>query len=225
VRGAVLLPGVVTIASIAAGACSGEPAAAARSQPVDPAALRAQEERFDRDRRPDLVVAALALRPGAVVADVGAGTGLMTLHLARAVGDGGRVVATDIDGAVLDMLGTRIDAAGLGGRIERRVVAPDQPGLEAGGYDAILLAQVDNYLADRVTWLRAALPALRPGGRLVITNRLHHRAAALEAAARAGLHRLSESTDAPGQFIAVFTAGTAGTTTPGTPPSPAETTP
>jgi precorrin-6B methylase 2 len=224
VRGAVLLPGVVTIATIAAGACSGEPAAAARSQPVDPAALHAQEERFDRDRRPDLVVAALALRPGAVVADVGAGTGLMTLHLARAVGDGGRVVATDIDGAVLDMLGTRIDAAGddIGRRIERRVVAPDQPGLEPGGYDAILLAQVDNYLADRVTWLRAALPALRPGGRLVITNRLHHRAAALEAAERAGLHRLSESTDAPGQFIAVFTAGT---TTPGTTPAPAETTP
>jgi hypothetical protein len=40
---------------------------------------------------------------------------------------------------------------------------------------------------------------------LVITNRLHHRAAALEAAERAGLARASESTDAPGQFIAVFT--------------------
>jgi precorrin-6B methylase 2 len=204
VRGAALFLGLVACHA----ACNGDPAAAARgpSSRSDPDALRAQETRFDRERRPDLVISALALRPGAVVADVGAGTGLMTLHLARAVGDSGRVVATDVDGAVLDMLGTRIDAAGddIGRRIERRVVAPDQPGLEPGTYDAILLAQVDNYLADRVAWLRAAVPALRPGGRLVITNRLHHRAAALEAAERAGLARASESTEAPGQFIAVF---------------------
>jgi precorrin-6B methylase 2 len=188
-------------------ACKGEPAAADESNdaPHSIAGLRAQQDRFDRERRPELVVAALGLAPGAVVADIGAGSGLMTVHLARAVGDRGRVIATDIDGAVLDMLGTRIDAAGLGARIERRVVAPDQPGLEPGSCDAILLAQVDHYLGDRVRWLRAAAPALRPGGRIVITNRLHHRQAALDAADRAGLRRSSESTDAPGQFIAVFT--------------------
>jgi predicted O-methyltransferase YrrM len=199
---------VVAVALLGLGAlelaCQGEVA----ERRTAPGALEAQQSRFDQDRRPDLVVAALDLTPGEVVADVGAGTGLMTTHLARAVGPGGRVVATDIDATVLAMLDARLAAAGLDGRIERRVVAPGAPGLERAGYDAILLAQVDHYLGDRVAWLRAAIPALRPGGRVVITNRLHHRRAALEAAARAGLRRLSESTDAPGQFIAAFAVDT-----------------
>ena len=194
---------VVLAVAVALGACRGEPAAA-QDQPDRAGALRDQQARFDRDRRPDLVIAALGARPGSVIADVGAGTGLMTVHVARAVGAAGRVVATDVDGAVLDMLATRIDAAGLAARVERRIVAPDAPGLEPATYDAILLAQVDHYLGDRVAWLRAAIPALKPGGRLVITNRLHHRRDALDAAERAGLERISESAEAPGQFIAVL---------------------
>ncbi len=48
------------------------------------------------------MIRALALHPGMVVADVGAGTGLLTAHLARAVSPGGRVVATDIDPLAAD---------------------------------------------------------------------------------------------------------------------------
>ena len=168
-----------------------------------------EQARFDRERRPDLIVAALGLRPGSVVADIGAGTGLLTVHLARAVNPGGRVVATDVDGAVLDLLDNRVTAAGLGRVVERRVVAPDTPGLEPATYDAILLAEVDHYFTDRVAWLRAAIPALKPGGRIVIANRTYHRGPALAAAAAAGLHLDAESTEVPGQFIATFTVAAA----------------
>jgi len=202
-------------------ACKGEPARAqetaeagsSQATPVDPGPD--EQARFDRERRPDLVVAALGLKPGSVVADIGAGTGLLTVHLARAVSPGGKVVATDVDGAVLDLLDHRIAAADLGTVVERRVVAADSPGLEAGTYDAILLAEVDHYFSDRVAWLKAAIPALKPGGRIVIANRTYHRAPAMEAAARAGLHLDAESTEVPGQFIATFTVatGAAGSTT------------
>ena len=45
----------------------------------------------------------------------------------------------------------------------------------------ILLAQVDHYFQDPVSWLKKAVKALAPGGKIVITNRVHHRTDGLEA--------------------------------------------
>ena len=61
---------------------------------------------LDRDEReaeeaPSKAIAALGIRPGAVVADVGAGSGYYTVRLARAVGGTGRVVATDLQPGML----------------------------------------------------------------------------------------------------------------------------
>jgi len=175
-----------------------------RAPTARPPTDTSEQARFDSEREPARIVAALGLKPGMVVADVGAGTGLLTVHLARAVAPGGKVVATDVDNGVLDMLASRVEAIGLTAVVERRVVASDTPGLEAGTYDAILLSEVDHYFADRVAWLRAAMPALKPGGKVVITNRTYHRAPALDAARAAGLHLDQEVTDVPGEFIATF---------------------
>jgi len=169
------------------------------------ASLVDEQADFDRDRHPDELLAAVALKPGDVVADIGAGTGLLTVHVARAVSPGGRVVATDVDGAVLDLLSTRLRAAGLDCVVERRVVKPDDPGLEPSTYDVILLSQVDNYFDDAAAWLRRAAPALVPGGTIAITNRTFHRAGAMAAADAAGLTLLRENDDVPGQYIAIFT--------------------
>jgi ubiquinone/menaquinone biosynthesis C-methylase UbiE len=166
-----------------------------------------EQARFDAERRPEKVVEALGIHAGSRVADIGAGSGLLTAHLARAVKPNGRVVATDIDGAVLDLLQSRLAAAGLADLVERRVVAAEQPGLEAASYDAILLAEVDHYFSDEVGWLKEATRALKPGGRIVISNRIHHRQRSMAAAQRAGLKLVSESTPVPTHFIAVFTAG------------------
>jgi predicted O-methyltransferase YrrM len=164
------------------------------------------QQSFDRERQPEVLIKALGLAPGKVVADIGASTGLLTVHVARAVTPGGSVVATDIDGAVLELLRARMAAAGYDRIVEGRVVEPTEPGLEPGKYDAILLAQVDHYFDDRVAWLKKALPALKPGGKLAIANRMHHRAAALAAAQAAGFRLVTEISDVPGQFVAVFEA-------------------
>ena len=166
-----------------------------------------EQARFDAERRPEKVVEALALKPGSRVADVGAGTGLLTVHLAKAVAPNGTVVATDIDGAVLELLQSRLAAAGLADIVERRVVGSETPGLEAGAYDAILLAEVDHYFTDEVAWLKAATEALKPEGRIVISNRIHHRTKSMGAAEKAGLVLVEQSTPVPTHFIAVFKAG------------------
>jgi 2-polyprenyl-3-methyl-5-hydroxy-6-metoxy-1,4-benzoquinol methylase len=153
-----------------------------------------EQTRFDKERQPRKVIEALKLVPGSRVADVGAGSGLLTIHLARAVAPSGRVVATDIDGQVLDLLHQRLAAEGLADIVERRIVDADKPGLEAGLYDAILLAEVDHHFSDAVAWLKAAIPALKPTGRIVISNRIYV----------AGLVLEHESTPVPSHFIAVF---------------------
>jgi 2-polyprenyl-3-methyl-5-hydroxy-6-metoxy-1,4-benzoquinol methylase len=207
---------VVTLAVLvvaAAAGCDRSPAKGPATKPaVEPGqgtgstVTRDQDEqsRFDRERRPDLIVAALGLGPGKHVADIGAGSGLLTVHLARAVLPDGKVVATDIDAAVLDLLAARLHAAGVDQVVERRVVKEDDPGLEAGQYDAILLSEVDHYFADPVAWLRAAAPALKPNGRLVITNRIHHKAQSLAAAQKAGLILVQVTSPIPSHFIAIY---------------------
>lgn len=165
-----------------------------------------EQARFDSERRPEKVVEALGIKPGSRVADVGAGTGLLTVHLARAVSPNGTVVATDIDGAVLELLQARLETVGLADVVERRVVGAETPGLEAAAYDAILLAEVDHFFQDPVAWLKSAQEALKPSGRIVISNRIHHRAKSMASCQKAGLELLAESTPVPTHFIAVFVA-------------------
>src|SRR5689334_15770776 len=58
----------------------------------------------EKEERPDLLLAALKLRPGDAVADIGAGTGYYTRRLAKLVGDKGTVYAVDIQQEMLDLL-------------------------------------------------------------------------------------------------------------------------
>ena len=186
--------------------CKGDdkPGTAAVTRPSTRADGGDDQDTFDRDRQPTIIIRALGLQPGMVVADIGAGTGLLTGHLAQAVSPGGHVVATDIDPAVLEYLTSRMAAGGYDHVVEAKVVAPDEPGLEAGRFDAINLAQVDHYFDDRAAWLKKAAPALKPGGKLAISNRQVHRNAAVAAAQGAGFRLVTEISDIPGQFVAVF---------------------
>jgi SAM-dependent methyltransferase len=174
--------------------------------PAAPERARSEElgarESFDRYRRPDLLLAALELAPGERVADVGAGRGYLTRRLAAAVGPRGRVVATDIDRAQLAALTD--GAIGGAAPIETRLVGPDDPGLEPGRYDLILLSEVDHLLADRARFLGRLARALAPGGRLAVTNRRLYRAPLVEAAAQAGLRARREIETLPAHFLLLY---------------------
>lgn len=149
---------------------------------------------YDAYRQPDRVVGALGIVPGQRVADVGAGTGYLTGRLAAAVGPTGRVVATDIDPKALA-------AIPRAPNIETRLVAPDDPGLETAAYDRILVAEVDQYLADRVDWFHRLAAALAPGGFIAVTNRLTYRTAMRDAAVKAGLRVVEVPVELPAHFF------------------------
>jgi ubiquinone/menaquinone biosynthesis C-methylase UbiE len=148
---------------------------------------------------PAELVSRLSLRPDARVADVGAGPGFLTLTLARAV-PRGTVLATDIRADYLAVAAERAAAAGLR-NVRTRVVPPDRPALDARSIDVAILCQVDHYLADRAVYLTALVPALKPGGRIVIVNYAEHRDAVLAAARRAGLRVVDEWQPSVGFFV------------------------
>jgi ubiquinone/menaquinone biosynthesis C-methylase UbiE len=120
-------------------------------------------------RRPDEVVAALQLRPGMTVVDLGAGSGVFTRRFARVIGPTGRAIGLDINPGAIDAL--KRDAASLGfANYEARVVKADDPAIPAASADVIFLSNTYHHIENRVAYFSRLRPSLKPGGRLVIVD-------------------------------------------------------
>ena len=141
---------------------------------------------------------ALGIARGQTVAEIGAGGGYLTRHLAQAVGPSGKVVATDIDKAALAALRSRMQAAF---QVETRLVPRDASGLELSRYDVIVLADVVHLLPQPDRYLPALFPSLRPGGHLYVVGREDRMPGLAQAAMRAGLQIRPVQADLPAQFV------------------------
>ncbi len=154
---------------------------------------------IDSFRRPDLLLAALGISAGQVIAEIGAGGGYLTQHLARAVGPSGKVVATDIDPSAIAALQARLKTFP---QVTARLCKKEESGLEQAVYDAIVLCDVFHLLPQPERYLPALFPALRPGGHVYVCGRLDRRSALDQAAAKAGLRIREIPADLPAQFVA-----------------------
>lgn len=123
-------------------------------------------ERLEEEQ-PERALDAIDIAPGAVVADVGAGTGYFTVRLSRRVGAKGRVYATDIQREMLARLDRRLKAENIG-NVELVQGTEDDPALTPQSVDLVLMVDVYHELARPQQVLRRLRTALRPGGRLVL---------------------------------------------------------
>jgi SAM-dependent methyltransferase len=119
------------------------------------------------EERPSLAVAALDIRPGQVVADVGAGSGYYTERLARQVGPEGRVYATDIQPQMLAMLERRMKRARFE-NVELVLSTDVDPRLPDEAFDLVLMVDVYHELARPQEVLRHLRRSLKTDGRLVL---------------------------------------------------------
>lgn len=122
-----------------------------------------------REERTDLLLDALGLEPGNVVADIGAGTGYFTFPLAERVSPGGRVLAVDIQPQMLQIIRRRAEERGVT-EVEPVLGAVDDPALPAGTVDVALLVDVYHELSHPWEMMAAIARALRPGGRLFVVE-------------------------------------------------------
>jgi ubiquinone/menaquinone biosynthesis C-methylase UbiE len=119
------------------------------------------------EEEPDKAIAALAISPGATVADVGAGSGYITVRLAAAVGPRGRVYATDVQPEMIAKLTERVRAANFQ-NVTPIISATDDARLPEGSIDLILMVDVYHELATPQRMLQQLKRALKPSGRLVL---------------------------------------------------------
>jgi SAM-dependent methyltransferase len=115
----------------------------------------------------DQIVARLRLRPGARVADIGAGSGYDTLRLAKVVGPRGRVLAEDITPAYLQQLRRAVAAAALD-NVDIIQGDPGDPRLPPRSIDAAIMVHMYHEIQQPMAMLAHLATAFRPGGRLGI---------------------------------------------------------
>jgi ubiquinone/menaquinone biosynthesis C-methylase UbiE len=119
------------------------------------------------EEQPDRALDVLKISPGAVVADIGAGSGYFTTRLSARVGRAGMVYAVDIQPEMLRLLGERVKADGLANvTLVRGDI--DNPRLPASSLDLELLVDVYHEFSEPQTQLRHLRQALKPDGRLVL---------------------------------------------------------
>lgn len=121
----------------------------------------------DAWQKPHEVIQALGLKPDAVVADIGAGTGYFAVRLANMVSKG-RVYAVDVEPGMVKYLDERA-------KREKRANlvalpgAPDDPRLPEKA-DVILLVDVYHHVDERERYFRKVQGYLKPGGRVAIVD-------------------------------------------------------
>jgi ubiquinone/menaquinone biosynthesis C-methylase UbiE len=125
----------------------------------------------DRDdwQKPADVVAGLAIRPGMIVADLGAGTGYFESRLSSAVGPAGLVLAIDPEPDMVKHLGGRARKDGLG-NVLPVLGLPDEPFLPRGRVDRVLIVDTYHHIDDRLAYFGRMRDALAPGGRIAVVD-------------------------------------------------------
>jgi tRNA A58 N-methylase Trm61 len=145
---------------------------------------------FTKVDRAQTIIEHLALTPGMKVLDAGCGPGRLTLPTARAVGQGGEVMAVDVQERMLARARRKVEEAGLENVVFLQA-ALGEGKLPAGRFDRAMLVTVLGEIPDKAAALKEIYGALKPGGILSVTEiifdpHFQSREAVLQVAGEAG---------------------------------------
>jgi len=126
-------------------------------------------ESRQREEDCETLLAALKVQPGQTVCDMGCGNGFYTLPLAKQVGEGGKVLAVDIQPEMLRLLDERAKEEGIE-NIELITGTQIDPQLAPGSVDLILLVDVYHEFSHPRQMLEAMHRALKPTGRIALAE-------------------------------------------------------
>jgi ubiquinone/menaquinone biosynthesis C-methylase UbiE len=123
----------------------------------------------DQWQKPQAVITAMELEAGMTVADVGAGTGYFVPHLARAVGPDGRVLAVDIEPAMLRYVADLAEEQDIG-NVDTVHAQPADTGLPPSSVDRVLSVNTWHHIPDRGAYARHLAGRLKEGGSVWVVD-------------------------------------------------------
>jgi ubiquinone/menaquinone biosynthesis C-methylase UbiE len=146
-------------------------------------------ERSEREtqEKPQLLIEALEIERGQTVADLGAGSGYYSFRIAPLVGPTGKVLAIDIEPAMLEVIAQRASREQIANVATVRASARD-PNLTAASVDLVFMVDVYHELEYPYEVMTKVRAALKPGGRVAL---IEYRAEDPQVAIKP-LHKMSE---------------------------------
>jgi predicted methyltransferase len=174
----------------------------------------------DEWQKPQQVVDALGLKPGQIVADLGAGTGYFERYLSKAVAPGGIVLAIDTEPQMVAHLGERARKEKTA-NVVPVLALPEDPFLPPGRADCVLIVDTYHHIDDRLEYFGRMKDALSPSGRIVVID-FHKRELpvgpppehklsrdfVVDEMKQAGFRLADEKTFLPYSYFLVFAPGT-----------------
>jgi predicted methyltransferase len=129
--------------------------------------LLVKNARADGAEQASEVAQALGLKPGMVVAEVGAGKGATTVEVAKIVGPSGRVYSTEVDPKLVNAIKRAVEKTGLD-NVEVKDVSQTDTGLPENCCDVIFMRGVYHHFTNPDVMDGGFFRALRPGGKLFV---------------------------------------------------------
>lgn len=128
-------------------------------------------ERTEREEeeRLSLLMDALKLKPGDVVADIGAGSGVITLMMAPRVKPNGKVIAVDIQQEMLDLLADKLNNQNST-NVDLVLGTEKSARIPAGTVDVALMVDVYHEFSFPYEMILDLSKSLKAGGRLVFVE-------------------------------------------------------
>ena len=123
----------------------------------------------EKEEEPAKLIKALDLKPGMVVADVGAGSGYHCFLMSPLVGEKGKVIACDVQPEMLDIVEARSKRKKIK-NIELARGTETDPKLPPGEVDLIIMVDVYHEFSHPYEMTEKLVEALKPGGRLVFVE-------------------------------------------------------
>jgi arsenite methyltransferase len=128
-----------------------------------------QDPKRDAYQKPHEVIHALNLKPGEVVADIGAGSGYFTFHLARHVGDKGKIYAVDVSPEMILHVNRRIRES-KANNVVTVLADPDDPLLPDGSVNRFFFSDSWHHIENQSKYLSLMKRMLKPGGEIVMID-------------------------------------------------------
>jgi predicted methyltransferase len=139
------------------------------ARPADEWALTLESGRRLESLDIQRVVAMVGLKPGDVVADIGAGTGIFSIPMAQIVGPSGAVLSVEVDPGFLPMIEEKADSAGLE-NVQTVLGEFGDPKLPRTDVTVAFFHDVLHHISERQAYLQTLAGYMAPGSRIIVVD-------------------------------------------------------